>query len=603
MSTPPEGRAVLTPHGPSVAVHPLWLFPLATLLLMCWFVAPRRGAEWNEDDGYFLMRSWMAAHGFGLDRLAPHDPCYLVNALLMEAGVSAVLRFRQIGHLLTFASASVFFVSLDGRGLGSGLVPLAVGASLLVSLTSVSTPASLSLAFFMVGAGGIFRAMEATGRAQAALASLAGLSLALAGFMHAAVGIGMVCVVALALWLDPRLRHGSLGPTFGLAIAVLWGTYALAVGPDALASAPPGHDGSPRHLISRLVLLARHLGEPVVAFAAVSIVLRAFGNRAFTMAQVLLGLVVTAFYGLTLIRYLQALPPPPPWLPFGRIVYFLTGVGQYVERIPGAAAYLFVFAALRSFADIWCRAESRGLGSRVEALLRGAPGRRKLTLAVAGFSLIGWALAVGSLSDVFQNFAFLGGCLIGFAIVADGPGLAAVPIPRAARIVPILWLGLLLGFTLGYNHSTNGSLFAADRVEIEGGVLRGIHASRRYVDATTRLVEAHRARGGAGLPLVVLDYLPTVHLLLERPLPAFGLVRPAYYFPETRIRGELDPDRGWFVVDATGPETQDWVADRGADIRAPLRAWIAANSDPPVELTGPSAQLPHLTLYFRRPRR
>ena len=128
-----------------------WSIPIACYLFLVLFIAPRRGAPWFSDDGLFLRMSWDAANGNGWDQMLPQSPSYLFNAILMKFGVVELLAFRIVNYTLCFIGSIIFFVGLDSRGIKSGLVPIAVTASILVYLNSVECPNSLVLHFFLIG--------------------------------------------------------------------------------------------------------------------------------------------------------------------------------------------------------------------------------------------------------------------------------------------------------------------------------------------------------------------------------------------------------------------------------------------------------------------
>lgn len=607
----PEAKGALAriDSGRSLAPHPFWILGIGLLLFVSLIVAPRRGAAWFSDDGFFLMRSWMAAHGFGLDRtMIPQDPCYLFNALLMKLGVSGLLAFRQASLLVTFASASAFFLALDPRRLRSPTVPLAVCACLLVSLTSVSTPSSLSTAFFMFGAAAVFLCMDRKHSNRPILSALAGLALAVAGFMHAAVALAMVGAVVLAALVQPALRRGSFLPCFTVVSLLLWGWYLHAIGIGVMIAPPAAHDNSLTHLLGRMARLIYYLAEALAVFVLLSALLRRFGQRRHAISQATLSLLVTAFYGWTLISYVCGWAEPTPWLREPWFRFLFTAQGQSIPRIPGAAAYLFLFAIFRWVAESWTLGREQapansGLRTRLVLAIQASLARRKLVVAGGGILLVNWALSVGSLSAVTQNFAFTGGILIGLVLMIDDLLLTTTTtrLPWPMRTAPYLWLGLLLVFTVGFNHPSGVSLFAPGRASVQSGPLKGILVSSEFREATRQLESVYRASRAEGLPLVALDYVPLVNLLLGEPLPSYGIVRPAFHFPEDRVRTALDPIRGWCVLDITGFETRTSIRERGFDVRSSLRRWILANSEATVRIPAPSEDFGEVTIYLKRP--
>src|SRR6266542_2459385 len=183
-----------------------WLGVVALAVVLMAVVAPGRGAFWYNDDGLFLVLSWNAAHGFGLDLGTAQAPHYLFHALLMKAGLSELLYFRYVNYFVILASSMVFFLGLDQERFRSPVVPVAVAASLLITLNSIQSPNSLALAFFLTGAGLYFMARDRDGWPRSALLGASGVFFGAAGFMHAAVAIAMILVVAICVLLDRSVR-------------------------------------------------------------------------------------------------------------------------------------------------------------------------------------------------------------------------------------------------------------------------------------------------------------------------------------------------------------------------------------------------------------
>jgi len=597
-------------------IHWLWLTSILVFLVMVAVVAPGRGAAWFEDEGFHLIRSWDAANGYGFDKMIPQDPSYLFNALLMKVGLLELLHFRYVTHILSFLSAAVFFVGMDDRRLLSPIVPVAVCGSLFMSLTSISTPGSLSLAFFMVGAGFLFFAIDTTQRRRFAFSALSGFFLALAGFMHAGVAIAMICLIGIAFLIDSPLGRTTLAPSFVLFCFLLWGCYIYWIGIDSLLTQPAAHDSSASYISNRLLLILMFFMEAALAYAVTTLCFVWLGHGMFAAAQGALSLVITLFYGATLLAYAVQLPSPSPWLEKPQFTYLLTGDSQFVSRIPGAAMYLLCFCILRWVGETWypnIRLSAMSLLARFSSkgISRDRPfsvsaGRmfnfnaqnRKYVIAVAGLVLVPIALAVGSASDVFQIFAICAGPIAGVAIImcnSFGRSGSIFVLPSIA------WIGILGTFALTYNHSNNESIFSPGRLMLNDAPLRGIMVQPGYAIAVAQLREAYQANDCRPLTMMPLDYIPLVHYILQHPVPnSFGVVRPHFYFPEDRIRAELTFQRGWCVLDVTGTETRGSISgNHGIDKRASLRAWVVENSDRAAKISSPSPDLSDIVLYVR----
>jgi hypothetical protein len=457
-----------------------WVAVLVVFLSMVAVVAPGRGAPFSSDDAYFLQLSWNIANGFGLDRLMPLTPHYLFHALLMKIGVSEFLYFRYINYTIILLSSGVFFLGLDKRRFKSHLVPVAVCASLLSSLYTIQSPNSLALAFFLFGAGSYFFATDSNGHRKIILLILCGMLYALAGFMHAAVGIAMIILIVATLIIDRSVRHTPLVPYFILSSIFLWGTYTYFLGVDSLLTPTEGHDSSATYIHYRILLILRFYYEAFFAFGLVLIATLWLGRGMFSVAQSMLSIIVTLFYGATLIAYVIGAPQPDAVSGL-HAINFLTALGQWIMRLPGAAFYLLLFTVFRWLGEEWFMPPPRRSfetpkiifaenGKRVWPFLRSVADRTlapfnasaqnlKFSTAVLGVLLLQSSTGVGSNTEISQGMVFFAGTAIGISILLwhsldQDSKLASIEYPRLS----IVWLGMVGSLALYYAIKINTNL-------------------------------------------------------------------------------------------------------------------------------------------------
>lgn len=458
----------------------LWIAVLIVFLAVVVIVAPGRGAAWISDDGLFLQFSWNAANGGGFDRLLPQAPHYLLHALLMKIGVREILHFRYVNYLIILFSSSVFFLGLDKRRFMSPLVPLAVCASLLVSLYTIQSPNSLALAFFLLGGGCYFFATDSVGYTKSILLALCGVLFAVAGFMHAAVVVAMLVLIAVILVIDRSVRYALLAPCFILFSFLLWGAYIYWLGIDNLLASPAGHNSSAANLYYRILLILRFYQEAAIAYGLVLMATWWLGRGMFSATQSMLTLVVTLFYGATLIAYVNGIAPPEA-ISGLHAINFLTADGQWIMRLPGAAIYLLLFATFRWIGEGWFASfcgkssgNSQALFSRsgaaVLACLQAIPTKvlkpfnsntqnLKFTMAVLGILLLHSSTAVGSAAEIFQIMVFYAGTAIGIAMLLwesldQDREQVSIVYPKLS----IVWVGLVCVLAFGYAINTNANL-------------------------------------------------------------------------------------------------------------------------------------------------
>lgn len=464
-------------------IYSPWALVLFVLLIVIGVIAPGRGANWFEDDGFFLTLSWDAANGFGLDRLLPQSPQYLFHSLLMKVGLREYIHFRYVNYLTILFSSSVFFLGLDSRRFASPLVPVAVSVCLFMAYKSIHSPHTLATAFFLSGAGCYFFALDYSKWQKTILLALSGTLLAVAGFMHAAVAIAIIVLISIMLIVDRSVRRSALLPFLFIASILLWVPYVHQLGIGTLLANPAGHSSSPDLLYSRVLMMLGFYKEMAVVFLFVLLFFLGFRQSKYAVSLAVLAIMATIFYGATLINYVIGSVQPEAVSGL-HMSYFLTSNGQYVQRIPAAAFLLLLFTACRWMGEIWSVAtpatslDSLRLShrpneknmwpflktatTRIFAPFNSDNNSRKFTVAVFGIVLIQSATSVGSLADITQGRVHYAGPAIGIAILLwdlldrNGTNRPASPSRRA-----IISMGILAALTLIYAIEINTGLMRA----------------------------------------------------------------------------------------------------------------------------------------------
>jgi hypothetical protein len=580
----------------------LWLAVIAVFFSLLLVVAPGRGAGWIQDDGLFLHMSWNAVNGYGLDRLLPQAPHYLFHALLMKAGLLEFLHFRYVNYIVILVSSLVFFLGLDQRRFKSPVVPVAVCASLLVSLDSIQNPNSLAMAFFMLGAGCYFFSINATPLRRHVLLLLCGFLFAVAGFMHAAVVIAMIVLIGILWFFDRSIRRSFLLPAFLLGSFLLWSFYISALGMESLLAAPGGHDASAGYIGHRVIEILRFYLKTLLIYLLAMWLFRKSKQGIHFVAQSALSVAVTIFCVASLITYLaESEIHFPGWL--------------WVSQLPGAVFLLLLFVLFRwsgervlnqsgsdNLVNTAIFPEPGGKGwkqnsfdalNRALSELRFNALSRNQIVAVVGLILIQAAVAVGSNTAIIQGMVFFAGPAMGLTIIMwDTLDRGGHVSSRIFTLVAVVWLCILGTISFTYNHPGQ-SIEVSGTVVMEDPPLRGILEQPRYAAAVKQLGEVYRANGCEKMTMVAFDYIPMVFYILQHPAPVDVnvVVRPSMIFPEERIRSILEPQHGWCVIDVTGVETQDEIErNHGKDKRAALRTWIEQQSDRVITIPSPSSE-------------
>jgi len=163
----------------------------------------------------------------------------------------------------------------------------------------------------------------------------------------------------------------------------------------------------------------------------------------------------------------------------------------------------------------------------------------------------------------------------------------------------MVWFAMFLLFMARMNLPTFEPILSGQRVTLETSPLKGIQESREYRHAVDSLLAAYAAGDCDGKTFITLDYVPTVYLVLQHPVPvAYGVVRPGVYFPADKLRESLAAG-AWCVLDVTTEETQSMIdAKRSGDWREGVRGMVQAKSRGSIELPSPSRDVSRMRLYY-----
>jgi len=128
--------------------------------------------------------------------------------------------------------------------------------------------------------------------------------------------------------------------------------------------------------------------------------------------------------------------------------------------------------------------------------------------------------------------------------------------------------------------------------------LKGIKETLQYREALIQLKNAYAESNCDNKRLILLDYVPIVHLILQHEVPnKYGVVRPGVYFPEAKLMHELDSPLGWCALDVTTGETR--VMMRENDVRDRVRARVIEESQHSISIQSPSADIQPMMLYVK----
>jgi hypothetical protein len=578
--------------------------PAAALILvfLMLVVAPGRGAGWMVDDGLFLANAWNFIHGFGLDGMLPQQPVYLVNALFMHFGLNEILHQRYAYYLLWIMGAWVFFSSLDYRQFSS-LRIIAVIASLCIGFSSVLVGG----VFFPFGAGCYFYSNRSQGFNRVLLISASGFLFAVAAFMHIGFAIGISIIVIFIYWLDSPIRKSIFLPVFIASTVFFWVLYLNELGIERFFSEPAGHKANPIHLVGNGLRIIWFFLLPVLAFYLLAIFFKGKGLKQYKYSQYTLSLLVTVIYCLKFFgaQLVSIFPGFFVTLFSGRYSEVdLTKAHSLVVDAPGSIYYILIFIVCRWFSESGCWqlwSAFRHPFNALETLknfLNEDLRRKYFFIAIVGLCLLPAGYAGGSASSIAIVLSASSGPVLGITFLI----WQFVEKEKTGKIFYFLlcsWCSIFIVFAARMNLPTFESIiFRPNLVTLGDSPLRGIKETVQYRDAVLKLRHAYVANACEKKRLILLDYVPIIHLLLQHEVPNhYGVVRPGVYFPEKKIMQELDSQFGWCVLDVTTDETR--VMMRGGDIRDGVRARVIEEGRVAIALPSPSNDIKAMTLYIK----
>ena len=589
----------------------------AWLCAICFFgfallvIAPGRGAGWLVDDGLFLANAWNVIHGFGLDGMLPQEPVYLVNALFMKLGLTEILHQRYAFYCLSALSAWIFFSGLEDRRAKSWVVPVAIVGTLCIAFSSIL----LMAGFFSAAAGCYFHASQASGRRRNWLMITSGVFFALAAFMHAALAIAMLLVLVLIYILDRSVRHSFLAPVFVTLSVLLWGCYLHALGLERFFTTPSGHEYQVEHLFINVIKILWFFVSSLVAFYVCARLFKRHGTRRYKWSQYCLSILVTLVYSIKFFAG-QLISVFPNffvtlfgWVGFVRYpADRLIDAPRWTVDVPGAIFYLLLFIFFRLVAETYSRTITElAVSHPFSRIWRSfqacfaTPIHQRLLIAVAGLCLSVAGYAAGSASSFAICLSIFCGPVLGVLLIAWShmePGnLKSLP-----SLLIAVWCAIFLLFATTMNQPTFAPIVPdGNRVILKESPLTGIKETVRYQMAVEQLKIAYAAGGCSGKRLILLDYVPTVYLILQHEVPnTYGVVRPSVYFPDDKIKDELDKPVGWCVLDVTTDETRTIMrrAQGTPDRRSAVRSLVQVRSHQAITLPSPSKDVEPMTLYI-----
>ena len=578
---------------------PVAILILAFLVLV---VAPGRGAGWMVDDGLFLANAWNFIHGFGLDGMLPQQPVYLVNALFMQFGLIEILHQRFAYYALWIMGAWVFFSGLDYRQFSS-LRIIAVLASLCIGFSSVLVGG----VFFPFAAGCYFYSARFQGFNKLFLISASGFLFAVASFMHIGFAIGISIVVIFIYWLDYPNRKSVLLPVFIASAVFLWAFYLNELGVERFFSEPAGHKANPMHLVGNALKIIWFFLLPILAFYLLSTFFKRKGANQFKYSQYILSLLVTAIYSVKFFgaQLVSIFPSFFVTLFSGRYSEAaLTKAHSLVVDAPGAIYYILIFVVCRWLSESGCWQLWSVLRHPVNALgilknfLNEDLRHKYFFIAIVGLCLLPAGYAGGSASSIAIVLSAYSGPVLGVTFLM-WQFIEKEKIEKIFYFLLSIWCCIYIVFAARMNLPTFESIiFRPNLVTLGDTPLRGIKETVQYRDAVIQLRHAYAASACENKRLILLDYVPIVHLLLQHDVPNhYGIVRPGVYFPEKKLMNELDSKFGWCVLDVTTDETM--VMMRGGDIRDGVRARVIEEGRDAIALPTPSNDIKAMTLYVK----
>jgi hypothetical protein len=579
-----------------------WLGSGLLILFVILVVIPGRGAGWMVDDSLFLANAWNAIHGFGLDGMLPQEPVYLVNALFMKLGATEILQQRYTYYTLWGLGVWFLLSGIESERT-NWLIPLGVAGAVCISFSSVLAMSC----FFPLAAGSYFRATKALGWQKDVWLTLSGLFFALGAFMHAALAIAMFLTVLSIYLIDRSVWRSALAPVFLIGSIVLWGGYLHVLGVDRFFAQPAGHQTDLLHLFGNVTRIVWFFASAILAFIILAVAFRRKGEERFLWAHYGLSLLITAFYCFKFLgmHLLSAYPEFFVAHGFGSYtVDRLLNAPRLVVDAPGAIYYLLIFVICRCVAEsdrwrlvsIWRHPVV--CWNTLTEFLNADANRMRFFIASTGMCLMAAGYAAGSAS----SFAI---CLSAFS----GPAFGIVfmvwrhleknRLNQFAVVLLGVWSCVFVLFAARMNLPTfEPIMHAPDRVTLSETPLKGLKESKRYQDAVDQLKAAYALNDCESKRLVLMDYVPTVHLILQHEVPNdYGVVRPGVYFPESKLMKELDSHVGWCVLDVTTDETRALMQSK--DVRASVLSRVYEEHKASVALASPSRDIEPMVLYVK----
>ena len=566
---------------------------------MVLFVAPNKGGFWFADDGFFLQMAWNAAYGYGWDYALPQSPSYLVHASLMRLGMVEYLHFRYFHYTLMLAASLIFFCGLNKGRTQTTVLPVACCLGILVSLNSVQSPNSLVITFWMMGCGLFFLACSALRLSKNGLFLLSGLFFAIAGFMHAAAAVAVLLTILCIVLLAEKSWGKSYVflPTFIVGFLLLWGWYIPTIGLEALLSHPVGHDASLRQLLIRIGLILTYFLKALLIYSASIWLGKKYLKLSTQTLRAILCLGSTMVAISALLSYLM----PTQW-----------PIRAFVEplKIPGVIYYplffiFFEFVTAFNIKPTGIRGILTMNTSKICLWIKSLGGtisnltweQKKFLICFAGFLLLPASLAVGSNTAIIVGLVFFAGPAAGLSIMTwDYLKADHQKYYWVLPLFSICWVLVFFGVSFSYNHPSPERLFGAKKVLLTATPMDGLRVSERYQISMQEILSAYQSSHCQNRYLLILDYLPTLHFLLQHPAPQeglqYGVVRPMLFFPSDSILKKLDKNTGWCVIDATGIETEHEIQKNGGiDIREPVRTFLKNNSSNIYEINSPGPEI------------
>jgi hypothetical protein len=573
----------------------------AVLLIafLLFVVAPERGAGWMEDDGLFLANAWNALHGYGLDGMLPQQPVYFANVLLMQFGLTELLHQRYAYYVFWTIAAWVFFSGLDTSKFSS-LRIIAIIGTLCISFSSVL----LGGIFFPLAAGCYFHANKSQGYYRSALLIASGLFFAVATFMHIAFAIAMCIVVIFIFWLD---RKTAFVPVFILGTPLFWGIYLYELGLDRFFTTPAGHKTDLVHLASNVFSVVWFFSSAIIAFVLLSFILKCVGIKRYKWTQCVLSFLVTAIYGLQFFGAHLISVFPEIFSDFFSARYSVETLMKAhgrVVNVPGAIYYLLIFLVCRWLAEsgrwrLWItfRYPLAALGTLKNFLSADIKGMH-FFIAMLGLCLLPAGYAGGSASSIAICLSAFSGPVLGVTFLM-WRFLNEDHLDRIFNFLLFVWCCIFIVFAARMNlPSFEPIISRPNLITLTESPLKGIKETLQYREALIQLKNAYAESNCNNKRLILLDYVPVVHLILQHEVPnKYGVVRPGVYFPEAKLMHELDSPFGWCVLDVTTGETR--VMMRENDVRDKVRSRVIQESQYSISIQSPSADIQPMMLYVK----